>query len=64
MAAAELEDLVGLVDVQLSAARSASESLPLWRQRVALLEDLAAVRSEPFTLAAESTRTGSATPTL
>jgi hypothetical protein len=64
MAAAELEDLVGLVDVQLSAARSASESLPLWRQRVALLEDLAAVRSEPFTVAAESTRIGSATPTL
>lgn len=64
MAAAELEDLVGLVDVQLSAARSASESLPLWRQRVALLEDLAAVRSEPFSLAAESARIASATPTL
>ena len=64
MATAELEDLVGLVDVQLSAARSASESLPLWRQRVALLEDLAAVRSEPFTLAAESARTAAATPTL
>ena len=47
MAAAELEDLVGLVDVQLSAARDPIESLPLWRQRVALLEDLAAVRSEP-----------------
>lgn len=54
MAAAELEDLVGLVDVQLSAARSESESLPLWRQRVALLEDLAAVRSEPLTLIAEA----------
>lgn len=64
MAAAELEDMVGLVDVQLSAARNASESLPLWRQRVALLEDLAAVRSEPFTLAAESARTAAATPTL
>lgn len=54
MAAAEIEDLVGLVDVQLSAARSESESLPLWRQRVALLEDLAAVRSEPLTLIAEA----------
>ncbi len=59
MAAAELEDLVGLVDVQLSAARSASESLPLWRQRVALLEDLAAVRSEPLTLLAEADDAGS-----
>ena len=64
MAAAELEDLVGLVDVQLSAARSESESLPLWRQRIALLEDLAAVRSEPLTLAVEAVRTGPATPTL
>ncbi|SFN43314.1 hypothetical protein SAMN05216289_12136 [Dokdonella immobilis] len=64
MAAAELEDLVGLVDVQLSAARSASESLPLWRQRVALLEDLATVRSEPFALAAEPARNGAASPTL
>ena len=54
MAAAELEDLVGLADVQLSAARSESEALPLWRQRVALLEDLAAVRSEPLALLAEA----------
>ena len=64
MAAAELEDLIGLVDVQLSATRNESESLPLWRQRVALLEDLAAVRSEPFTLAAEAGRADAATPTL
>ena len=45
MAAAEVEDLVGFVDVQLSAARDEHESLPLWRQRVALLEDLALIRS-------------------
>lgn len=64
MAAAELEDLIGLVDVQLSATRNESESLPLWRQRVALLEDLAAVRSEPFTLAAEAGHADAATPTL
>lgn len=54
MAAAELEDLVGLVDVQLSAARNPIESLPLWRQRVALLEDLAAVRSEPALLTVQT----------
>lgn len=45
MAAAEVEDLVGFVDVQLSAARNDGEALPLWRQRVALLEDLALIRS-------------------
>ncbi|MBN8483099.1 MAG: hypothetical protein J0L88_16045 [Xanthomonadales bacterium] len=45
MAAAEVEDLVGFVDLQLSAARDDAESLPLWRQRVALLEDLALIRS-------------------
>jgi len=45
MASAEIEDLVGLVDVQLSATRNEAESLPLWRQRVALLEDLANIRS-------------------
>ena len=45
MAAAEVEDLVGFVDLQLSAARDERESLPLWRQRVALLEDLALIRS-------------------
>lgn len=45
MAAAEVEDLVGFVDVQLSAARDDDEALPLWRQRVALLEDLALIRS-------------------
>ena len=48
MASAEIEDLVGLIDVQLSATRNDAESLPLWRQRVALLEELASIRSEPL----------------
>lgn len=48
MASAEIEDLVGLIDVQLSATRNDAESLPLWRQRVALLEDLASIRGEPL----------------
>lgn len=48
MASAEIEDLVGLIDLQLSASRNEAESLPLWRQRVALLEDLARIRSEPL----------------
>ena len=48
MASAEIEDLVGLIDVQLSATRNDAESLPLWRQRVALLNDLASIRSKPL----------------
>jgi len=55
MAAAEVEDLVSFVDLQLSAARNDPEALPLWRQRVALLEDLAVIRSGPQTLVAGTT---------
>ena len=52
MAAVEVEDLIGLVDVQLGGARTDADALPLWRQRVALLEDLAAIRGSGFALAA------------
>ena len=52
MAAVEVEDLIGLVDVQLGGARTPSDALPLWRQRVALLEDLAAIRGNGVALAA------------
>lgn len=51
MAAVEVEDLIGLVDVQLGGARVDGDALPLWRQRVALLEDLAAIRGNAFALA-------------
>ena len=51
MAAVEVEDLIGLVDVQLGGTRGDSDALPLWRQRVALLEDLAAIRGNAFALA-------------
>ena len=44
MAAVEVEDLIGLIDVQLGGARGDGDALPLWRQRVALLEDLATIR--------------------
>ncbi|HET7923580.1 MAG TPA: hypothetical protein VFL30_01715, partial [Rhodanobacteraceae bacterium] len=52
MAAVEVEDLIGLIDVQLGGARTDSDALPLWRQRVALLEDLAAIRGNGVALAA------------
>ncbi|MBS0582724.1 MAG: hypothetical protein JSS42_06425 [Proteobacteria bacterium] len=45
-ASAEIEDMIGLVDVQLGAADAAdaNATLPLWRRRVALLEDLSTLR--------------------
>ena len=49
-AAAELEDMIGLVDGQLNAAPPDSE-LPLWQRRVALLEDLTALRYSSYRLA-------------
>jgi hypothetical protein len=52
MAAVEVEDLIGLVDVQLGGARTDADALPLWRQRVALLEDLAVIRGNGAALAA------------
>jgi len=52
MAAVEIEDLIGLVDLQLGAARNDADALPLWRQRVNLLEDLAAIRGNGYAIAA------------
>jgi hypothetical protein len=40
----DLQDRIGLVDLQLDAARGARAQLPLWRQRVALLQRLAWLR--------------------
>ena len=61
MAAVEVEDLIGLVDVQLGGTRGDADALPLWRQRVALLEDLATIRGSGFALA-ENGEGGSAVP--
>ena len=43
-ASAEIEDMIGLVDLQLGATDSTDAALPLWRRRVALLEDLSTLR--------------------
>jgi len=42
-AATEIENLIGLVDVELSAPRELPDA-NLWQRRVALLEDLSALR--------------------
>lgn len=57
MAAVEVEDLIGLIDVQLGAAHDRNQALPLWRQRVALLEDLATLRGSAYAVAATDTDT-------
>jgi hypothetical protein len=45
-ASAEIEDMIGFVDVQLGATNpgDANTTLPLWQRRVALLEDLSTLR--------------------
>jgi len=53
-AAAEIEDMIGLVDVQLNAAPRDAE-LPLWGRRVALLEDLTALRYSSYSVAESGT---------
>ncbi len=53
MAAAEVEDLIGLVDVQLSGAGDSPETAALWRQRIALLEDLGAIRTAAWGASAQ-----------
>ncbi|HET8942242.1 MAG TPA: hypothetical protein VFN13_09675 [Rudaea sp.] len=50
-AATEIENLIGLVDVELSATAS-SHATALWQRRVGLLEDLAVLRYSNYQLAA------------
>jgi len=50
-AATEIENLIGLVDVELSAPRELPDA-NLWQRRVALLEDLSALRYSNYQLAA------------
>ncbi|MGE5167850.1 MAG: hypothetical protein ACM3KT_04460, partial [Deltaproteobacteria bacterium] len=50
-AAAEIENLIGLVDVELAAPRQV-RAQALWQRRIGLLEDLAALRYSNYRLAA------------
>ncbi len=52
LASSEIEDMIGLVDVQLTASGAQADTLPLWRQRITLLQDLAALRYTGASLAA------------
>ncbi len=53
-AAIEIENLIGLVDVELAAPGHANP-LPLWQRRVALLDDLTTLRYSNYQLAAGGT---------
>jgi hypothetical protein len=50
-AATEIEDMIGMVDMQLGAQQS-NGGLPLWQRRVALLEDLTVLRYSSYSVAA------------
>jgi len=50
-AATEIEDMIGMVDMQLGAQQN-NGGLPLWRHRVALLEDLTVLRYSSYSVAA------------
>lgn len=42
---AEIEDMIGMIDVELSGASEPSRTQALWQQRLLLLNELASVRS-------------------
>ena len=57
IAVTEIENLIGLVDVEL--ASTPKRALPLWQRRVALLEDLTALRYSNYRLAETAFTTAS-----
>ncbi|MDZ4812134.1 MAG: hypothetical protein SGI99_05895, partial [Pseudomonadota bacterium] len=46
LASAELEDLIGLTDLQLGATETDSQAESLWQRRVSLMSRLAEVRTQ------------------
>jgi hypothetical protein len=61
-AATEIEDMIGMVDMQLGAQQS-NGGLPLWRHRVALLEDLTVLRYSSYSVAASGVDAKTLIPT-
>lgn len=48
-----LQDRIGLVDLQLSAARNSSTTADLWQQRIALLQQLGLLHLQPYLVATQ-----------
>lgn len=51
--AVALQDRIGLVDLQLSAARNPSTTADLWQQRITLLQQLGLLHLQPYLVAAQ-----------
>ena len=51
--AVTLQDRIGLVDLQLSAARNPSTTAGLWQQRITLLQQLGLVHLQPYLVATQ-----------
>jgi hypothetical protein len=51
--AVALQDRIGLVDLQLSAARNPSTAADLWQQRITLLQQLGLVHLQPYLVATQ-----------
>lgn len=52
--AVALQDRIGLIDLQLSAARNSATAANLWRQRIALLQQLGLLHLQPSLVAEQS----------
>lgn len=51
--AVALQDRIGLVDLQLSAARNPSTTAELWQQRITLLQQLGLLHLQPYLVATQ-----------
>ena len=52
--AVALQDRIGIVDLQLSAARSPATVASLWQQRIALLQQLGLLHLQPYAVAEQT----------
>ena len=56
--AVALQDRIGLVDLQLSAARNPSTTADLWQQRITLLQQLGLLHLQPYLVATQRPANG------
>ena len=54
--AVALQDRIGMVDLQLSAARSPATAAGLWQQRITLLQQLGLLHLQPYMVAEQTHR--------
>jgi hypothetical protein len=52
--AVALQDRIGMVDLQLSAARTPATAAGLWQQRITLLQQLGLLHLQPYTVAEQT----------